>query len=143
MTVYEFLKKAPEDIMALEIGRIVFGAMTSNMIRFERGADSTEKMTQLVAHVIHCLKREFKNEYYKNPMSQEIILKAKGMEKKKYKETTTLAELFKALMDLNNRDLELMKALMDLDDRDLEKKEDADGQQDHQGAGQSDGDAAG
>lgn len=127
MTVYEFLKKAPEDIMALEIGRIVFGAMSSNMIRFERGADDTEKMTQVVAHVIHCLKREFEDEYYKNPMSQEIILKAKGMEKQKYKDTTTVAELMKALMSLIDRSKE---------------KEDADGQQDHASAGQSDGDAA-
>lgn len=127
MTVYEFLKQAPPDIAALEIGRIVFGAFTSPIVKFEMDGKPEDQMAKVVAHVVHSLKREFDDHYYKTSLSKEIILKAKGIEKQKYKDTTTVAELMKALMSFIDRSKE---------------KEDADGQQDHASAGQSDGDAA-
>lgn len=106
MTVYEFLKQAPPDIAALEIGRIILGLLGALGVAKLTPEDALTWGVKCTAGAMTCLQSEFQSKYYQKELSKIIAMEAKAMVRRS------------------------------------KEKEDADGQQDHASAGQSDGDAA-
>ena len=79
MTVYEFLKKAPPDIAALEIGRIILGLLGALGVAKQTPEDDLAWGVKCTAGAMTCLQSDFQSQYYQEELSKIIAMEAKAM----------------------------------------------------------------
>lgn len=77
MTVYEFLKTATEDKMALEIGRIIIGLMCAvGAVDATDEEEVTDWMIKCTAVAMHRLASPIDIDFHNAPETMELLLQA-------------------------------------------------------------------
>ena len=90
MTVYEFLKMASEDKMALEIGRIIIGLMCAVGVVDETDEEEvTDWMIKCTAGAMSCLASPIDTDFYNAHETMELLLQAKAFLKETEKDEGT------------------------------------------------------
>ena len=82
MTVYEFIKKAQPDLMALEIGRMILGACVVDCDLDKTDERLEGLLIKYTAVAMAALEALIDEDFYKNPTTMEFVLKAKAAKKK-------------------------------------------------------------